>query len=289
MVAEISGTLSRFEQVPNSRFFMQRHNDQKPQNNLLHHYHDCYELYYLYSGERYYFIEDKTYYVTAGSFVLINPYEIHRTGNLGGFGFDRMLIHFSRELLEDYRQVDPAIDLYKCLDEKIHILSLEPQEQIFAQTLLQIMEDGYRDAHRAENPRSKLALIQLLLFLNGRRPGMENEAIHRIGTTQKTIFEIVGYINTHYPEQLTLESISEKYFLSKYYFSHTFKENTGFSFTQYLNNVRIKEAKRLLLTSSLTVNEIAIRVGFQSNTHFGRVFRQITGVCPSRYRKEKTG
>lgn len=284
---EISGAQPKFEQVPNSRFFMQRLNDQKPPNTLLHHYHDCYELYYLYAGERYYFIQDKTYHVTGGSFVMINPYEIHRTGNLGSFGYDRMLIHFNRALLEDYWKVDPTIDLYRNLEENIHIISLDPQEQIFVETLLHTMEEEYHHAHRQENSRIKLALIQLLLFLNGRTPGIRNEAPHHIGTTQKTIFEIVGYINNHYAEALTLESISEKYYLSKFYFSRSFKENTGFSFTQYLNNVRIKEAKRLLITTSLTVNEIGACVGFQSNTHFGRVFRQITGVCPSSYKKEK--
>lgn len=289
MDAEMGNTPSRFEQVPNSRFFMQRLNDRKPQNPLLHHYHDCYELYYLYSGERYYFIQDKTYYVSAGSFVLINPYEIHRTGNLGSFGFDRMLIHFSRELLEDYRRVDPSIDLYRCLDANIHILSLDPREQIFAQMLLQTMEDAYREAHSGENPRCKLALIQLLLFLNHRKSGSANEALSHIGSTQKTIFEAVGYINTHYREQITLASISETFYLSKFHFSRSFKENTGFAFTQYLNNVRVKEAKHLLLSSSLTVNEIAAGVGFQSNTHFGRVFRQITGMSPSHYRQEKKG
>lgn len=279
--------MSRFEQVPNSRFFMHRLNDQKPQNKLLHHYHDCYELYYLYSGERYYFIQDKTYHVPAGSFVLINPYEIHRTGNLGGFGFDRMLIHFSREFLEDYRKIDPDLDLYRCLDQNIHILSLDPREQIFVETLLQLMEDAYRASNRRETAQIKLTLIQLLLFLNRCQPGLKNEAIGRIGAAKQTIFEVVGFINTHYAQPLTLEAVSEKFYLSKFYFSHSFKEYTGFSFTQYLNNVRIKEAKRLLLTTEQTVNQIAACVGFQSNTHFGRVFRQITGISPSGYRKRE--
>lgn len=67
-----------FEQIPNAHFFIKRVSNQKPTREFLHHYHDCYELYYLYSGERYYFIQDKTYHVTDGSFVLIPPLLIKR-------------------------------------------------------------------------------------------------------------------------------------------------------------------------------------------------------------------
>ena len=99
--------------------------------------------------------------------------------------------------------------------------------------------------------------------------------------------EILGYINNHYYEDLTLETVSEKYYLSTYYFSRTFKQVTGFHFVEYLSNVRIKEAKKLLLNSTYTVNEISSAVGFHSNTHFGRVFKQIVGCSPSAYKKKE--
>ena len=274
----------KFEQVPNSHFFIGRVTAKHPQGDFLHHYHNCFELYYLYSGERYYFIQDKTYHVTGGSFVLINPNEIHRTGNLGSFGYDRMLIHFSRELLEDYLSVDSSIAPYRTLEEKIHIISLDPQEQNFVETLLHTMENEYTKNNQRENSYIKLTLLQLLLFLNHCKPSQQDAALVHINTTQKTMFEILGYINNHYFETLTLETVSAKYYLSSCYFSRTFREMTGFHFVEYLNNVRIKEAKKLLLNSSLSINEIAAATGFNSNTHFGRVFKQITGCSPSSYK-----
>ena len=157
--------------------------------------------------------------------MLILPNEIHRTGNLGSFGYDRMLIHFSKELFEDILSLDVSMNPYQTLAE--------------------------------------------------------------INNTQKVMFEILGYINNNYSEDLTLEAISEKFFLSTFYFSRTFREVTGFHFTEYVNNVRIKEAKKLLLNSSLSVNEISGSVGFHSSTHFGRVFRQIEGCSPSAYKKKE--
>lgn len=278
---------ANFEQLPDSHFFIRRVNNQNPTQDFLHHYHDCYELYYLYSGERYYFIQDKTYHVTSGSFVLIHPNEIHRTGNLGNFGYDRMLIHFNKELLEDYLAVEASVNPYKNLEEEVHLISLEPQEQNFIETLLHIMEEEYNKNNQRENTYIKLTLLQLLLFLNNCKPNRQDAALTEINSTQKLMFEILGYINNNFSKNITLESISEKYFLSTYYFSRTFKEVTGFHFVEYLNNVRIKEAKKLLLNSTLTITEIASVTGFNSNTHFGRVFKQITGCSPSAYKKNE--
>jgi YesN/AraC family two-component response regulator len=75
--------------------------------------------------------------------------------------------------------------------------------------------------------------------------------------------------------------------VSPYYLSRFFKEATGFTFVEYLNSVRIKEAKRLLERSSMKVKLISRKVGFGSVTHFGRVFKLVTGHTPLYYRKAK--
>ena len=278
---------ANFEQVPDAHFFIKRVSNQNPTGEFSHHYHDCYELYYLYSGERYYFIQDKTYHVTRGSMVLIHPNEIHRTGNLGGFGYDRMLIHFSKDLLEDFLSLDASIQPYRTLEEEVHLISLDPQEQNFVETLLYIMEQEYAANQMRETVYIKLTLLQLLLFLNRCKPSRQDSALTEINNTQKTMFEILGYINNNYFEDLTLEHVAGKYYLSTYYFSRTFKESTGFHFTEYVNNVRIKEAKKLLLNSAHSVGEISAAVGFHSTTHFGRVFKQIVGCSPSAYKKKE--
>lgn len=278
---------ANFEQVPDSHFFIKRVSNQNPTREFLHHYHDCYELYYLYSGERYYFIQDKTYHVTGGAFVLIPPNIIHRTGNLGNFGYDRMLIHFSKDLLEDYLSVDPSVNPYLNLEKELHLISLDDRQQNFVETLLHTMETEYQKNNLRETSYIKLTLLQLLLFLNDCKPNRQDAALSELTNTQKLMFEILGHINNHYAEELTLETVSAKYYLSTYYFSRTFREATGFHFVEYLNNVRIKEAKKLLLHSDSTINDIASAVGFHSTTHFGRVFKQIAGCSPSAYKKKE--
>jgi AraC-like DNA-binding protein len=65
-----------------------------------------------------------------------------------------------------------------------------------------------------------------------------------------------------------------------------FKKVTGINFTDYLSRVRVEKAKNLLLNPNLRISEIAFEVGFQSLTHFNRVFKNIVGQSPSEYREK---
>lgn len=275
---------AQFNQVPNIPFHIERYSDQNPHSMQAHHYHDCYELYYLYSGERYYFIQDKTYHITGGTFILLSPHEIHSTGNLGKSGFDRMLIHFNKELIHKYIDGEDE-NIYQNFENNIHVISIEPQKQNFIETLLDNMIQEYIKNNHKPNTFIKFSLIQLLLFLNKANIPSNNNITNTINNTKKIIFEIIGYINNNYFDDINLEDISKKYFLSTYYLSRTFKEITGFGFIKYINNVRIKEAKKLLMNEQLNINEIASKTGFKSNTHFGRVFKEITGLTPSIFKK----
>ncbi len=92
------------------------------------------------------------------------------------------------------------------------------------------------------------------------------------------------YINEHKTDELSLLEVSKRVNMSTFYFCKMFKKATGLTFTAYLSLVRIGKAKNLLLNPNLRVSEIAFEVGFQSLTHFNRVFRRVVGQSPSEYR-----
>jgi AraC-like DNA-binding protein len=73
--------------------------------------------------------------------------------------------------------------------------------------------------------------------------------------------------------------------MSTFYFCKQFKKATGVTFTNYLNRVRVEKAKEMLLNPHARVSEVAFDVGFQSLTHFNRVFRNLTGESPTAYRE----
>jgi AraC-like DNA-binding protein len=94
-----------------------------------------------------------------------------------------------------------------------------------------------------------------------------------------------AYIAGHCGDALSLDETARAMHVSTFYFCKIFKKATGLTFTDYLGRVRVEKAKTLLLNPHLRVSEIAYTVGFQSLTHFNRIFRKITGEAPTVFRE----
>lgn len=92
------------------------------------------------------------------------------------------------------------------------------------------------------------------------------------------------FIKAHQTEDLSLGQVAKAVNTSTFYFCKMFKKITGLNFTDYLSRIRIENAKNLLLNPNLRISEIAYEVGFQSLTHFNRVFKRIVGQSPTEYR-----
>jgi AraC-like DNA-binding protein/ligand-binding sensor protein len=95
-----------------------------------------------------------------------------------------------------------------------------------------------------------------------------------------------AYIAGHHEDPVNLDEIAKAMHVSTFYFCKIFKKATGLTFTDYLGRVRVEKAKTLLLNPHLRVSEIAYTVGFQSLTHFNRVFRNLVGESPSLFRAD---
>lgn len=93
------------------------------------------------------------------------------------------------------------------------------------------------------------------------------------------------YIDRHYMEDISLKSISHNLHMSQYYIAHLFKDVEGFSPMQYVIRRRIGEAQSLLINTSLSVTDIAFRVGYKNSNHFHSAFLKIVGLTPVNYRK----
>lgn len=96
---------------------------------------------------------------------------------------------------------------------------------------------------------------------------------------------ILGYMHRHYTEDISLESVAEKFNLSSGYLSIFFKEKTQTNFLYYLNELRINKAKELLLQTNIKVQDVGEQVGFQNANSFIRLFKKFTGIPPGEFRR----
>lgn len=100
----------------------------------------------------------------------------------------------------------------------------------------------------------------------------------------ENVMSTVQYIDEHYMEKLTLDMLADMAFLSKYYFTRAFSRYKGMTPYKYLSTVRLSHARQLLLTTSLTIDEIGWRVGYGGSKNLIRAFSLATGTTPAQYR-----
>lgn len=109
-------------------------------------------------------------------------------------------------------------------------------------------------------------------------------AVQQASAEPPVITRAKRYIEEHHRDDLSLGQVAASVHTSLFYFCKLFKRHTGVSFTEYVSRLRTEKAKKLLLNPNLRVSEIAYEVGFQSLTHFNRVFKRILHESPSEYR-----
>mgnify|MGYP002571982848 CR=1 FL=1 len=96
------------------------------------------------------------------------------------------------------------------------------------------------------------------------------------------------FIREHYHENITLESVANHVYMNPFYFSAFFKKHTNQNFKEYVNGLRLDNARKLLATTNLHLAEIAEKTGFKNIRSMNRVFKEVLGKTPSEYRKGKS-
>jgi len=250
------------------------------------HYHDAYEILYLISGDLYYFIGDRTYQVAAGTLLFMNINEIHKLVNSNRNAYERVTLQFKKEFLQHFCAGERCDELLELFESDYRALKLVGKDQLFIEQLFQKMIYEGKKQARGYEQYQQLLLAELLLYLNRKIFGGSETLPAETNRTHKKVLGIVNYVNHHYKKPLKLVEISEQFDISPSYLCRTFKEATGFGFIEYVNSLRIKEARELLASSPYNVTEIAGIVGFDSATHFGRTFKCMMGISPLGFRKQ---
>lgn len=111
---------------------------------------------------------------------------------------------------------------------------------------------------------------------------------YRLEQQQQSIFaKAKRYLEEHFHENVSLETVAGHVGLSSYYFSKLFKERAGVTFIDYLTQLRVEEAKRLLVESGYSLKEICFEVGYRDPNYFSRVFKKTAGMTPSAFRRKQ--
>lgn len=242
----------------------------------IHSHSSLCEFALCYTGSGYYNVDHESYPVRQSDVIYCNVGERHEVisdtdTQIGLFALGFTNVHL-KELPENYLipsdspHLRPAGAHFTFLHQLCDkILELDPR--IPMQKVLQ------------QNVALTFMLTALSIPADQKRSQITDAA--------SSVTSLVkDYINAHYTEDIHLSDIAHQFSFSTPYISHTFKSTTGYSPIQYLIRCRIGQAQTLLISSDLSVTEVAMCVGYDNSSHFQTLFKQVVGITPLQYRKK---
>ena len=232
------------------------HNKFASQKRIERHEIKFNELTFLFSGEMTYYINDVMHVITSGDIIYVPAGSI-RQRELGEIPNDYLSINFHSDTPLEFDTI-----LKNCINNEIKLL-------------LNYYETAQSSPSTDRQANHRLALETLIMQITDNM--YDNY-------TSPLSAEIISFITSHYTEKITLNDISQATFYSAAYCENEFKKTTGKSIINYLIDVRVNAAKKLLAESSMSCARIATAVGFEDANYFSRIFKKRTGYSPLKYR-----
>lgn len=248
----------------------------------VQHYHDAYEIYLQLDGVRYFFYDNMCYTLKRGDMILLKPFDIHYAESREVDYYERYVVNFQPDAL---KPLLTDSEIYLLLEEKWHSCIVHLNEYDTMEMF------GYFERakkHSGQNmfPEAKLLtaaafeLISRALKYTGSVSAIVGEKV------PPQIIAALRYINNNYKEGISLDDVSEAANTSKYYLSRLFRETTGATVFEYIENLRLTRVHDLLINSKMTLDEIAAQTGFLSSVNLSRVFKKNYGLSPRAFRKD---
>jgi|SRR5690625_1021870 len=240
--------------------------------NSTSHTHHFTELFYIVSGKGAFILPDQEIPVKENDLVIINPNVEHTEKSNEKDSLEYIALGLegiSFTLPED----DSQIGLFTYQGERDDIL-------FYLKKLLYEVKNNELDFDVVCQNIIEILVVKL------RRAKHVTIQKNKPKRMNRSVALVQHYINQNYTDALTLDILAKVGNINKYYLAHIFKEDVGISPIEYLNHIRMKEAKNLLETTNYTIEEVARFNGFSSQSFFSQAFRREMDQTPSEYRKQ---
>lgn len=242
----------------NERFFLHTHNE--------------YEIYMFFEGDSRYVVEERSYDLAPNDIIIVRKNEMHRVFHNSNTRYHRAVIWVSPKFFKKYG----------CPEYEEAFLNTGQENKINRKL---VFESGLYDAFMRVKKYSNdftytdsavitASVIEVLYLIN------RITSFDKADQYDKTVKNITTYINNHFTEEISLDTIAEKFYISKYYLCHKFKNATGLTILQYIQQRRLNYAMQLH-KSGETLFSSAIAAGFGDYSAFYRAYKKEYKKQPS--------
>ncbi|WP_240415928.1 AraC family transcriptional regulator [Paenibacillus periandrae] len=253
------------------------------------HAHPEMEFTYVHTGRGNLIIEGKAYAIEPNTLMIFQPFQLHRVQIhvTSDSPFIRTVIQFDPALLKPYWASFPVIErFFLDLQQQTNVIpvhSIRESEPII--TLMGTFNEARSKMNTHEiKEEFHFFLLGFLRQLKSLGYKPEDNSSLPARRHHHRAEEVMQWIEEHYHEPFRLEQLAEELHLSHYHVAHLFKQATGTTIVAYTQATRIRHACVYLITTSLSIPEIGVRVGIPNPSYFCRVFRHTMGSTPHQYR-----
>ena len=206
---------------------------------------------------------------------------LHKTVYTGKGIHERIVISFRQEITDWIKEQIGAEYLKNCMVPGV--INIPEKRRNYVDSLLDKLMFENDTPDILSTAFIKAGLVELMLFII-RCKEYEDNVIKEIDVDNRKIQEVATYIFEHYTENILLEDVADKFDMNKSFLSKRFKTATGFGFKEYIINLRIQNACRLLLETNKSITDIAFECGFNSVSSFNRSFKKVKGISPREFK-----
>ena len=241
-----------------------------------YHYHDFHKVIVFLSGKAAYHIEGKSYYLKPWDILLVNRHAIHKPEIDFSVPYERFVLW----IRDDIAATDLLRCFQKAIDRSFNLIRLDSGTQEKLKQLLYELEDALKDEKFGSDLLGTALFTQFMVYVN--RIFLEKQYIYdtRSYSSDSQVEELLRYINHNLTEDLSLETLARKYYLSKYHMMRKFKDETGYTIHNYIINKRLLLA-RTKIAEGIPVLKAAQLSGFSDYTTFSRAYKKQFGTAPS--------
>ncbi len=246
------------------------------------HYHEFDKIVFMLSGDVTYTIEGNTYHLRPGDITLVRHNEIHRPEINPDSVYDRYILYIAPNYISKQTDEEPSLSncFHLASERNEHVLSADSERLEKITDLLSELETALRSEKYGAKLYCSALFVQLMILIN-RITFSKRPHLVRSEPKDERIVAVIRFINDNLTEDMSIERISKKFFISRYHLMRIFRDSTGETIHSYIRKKRLLKAAELL-RQGVPVVKASEECGFAEYSTFLRAFRTQFGKSPSK-------
>lgn len=257
------------------------HLKDKKSQSFEFHYHDFNKIIIFLSGKVTYLIEGKAYHLKPWDILLVNNHDVHKPIIDPSETYERIIIWANSDFIEkhNYENCDLSNCFKRAKEKSFNLVRLEEKFQNNIKFIIKSLETSLNSNDFGSKLLSNSLFIELIIYLN--RVHLGNLYLQSDETIKydKQIEKVLKYINANLDRDLSIEFLSQKFYVSKYYLIHKFRKETGYTPHNYIMQKRLLMAKELIEKGE-SITKAYVKCGFNDYSCFFRSFKKMFGESP---------